>query len=86
MGPLFQSHLNFLLVLLPLALISATLSLPPDVTLAFSFLAIVSLSGPIQLSCEHISASLNDTLGKLLVAFSDNIVEFVVSGTHKKII
>ena len=54
----------------------------PDVVLAFCFLAIIPLSGLVQTSCEHLSTSMSSTLQGLLVAFSDNIVELVVSGLH----
>lgn len=79
MGPLLQSRLNFLLIFLPLAFIAFKSYMAPDVVLAFCFLAIIPLSGVVQLSCEHLSASMNPTLQGLLVAFSDNLVELVVS-------
>ena len=71
--------MNLLLVFLPLTLIAAVTPLAPDAVLAFNFLAIIPLSGLVHLACEDLSASLNTTLGKLLVAFSDNLVELVVS-------
>ena len=47
--------------------------------LTLKFLAIIPVSGLVHLACEDLSASLNRTQGKILVAFSDNLVELVVS-------
>lgn len=81
--PLLQSYLNLLLVFLPLALAAAILSWSPDIVLAFNFLAIIPLSGLVHLACEDLSANLSPTLGRLLVAVSDNLVELVVSITPR---
>ena len=51
----------------------------PDIVLAFNFVAIIPVSGLVHLACEDLSANLSRTHGKLLVAFSDNLVELVVS-------
>ena len=51
----------------------------PDIVLTFNFLAIIPVSGLVHLACEDLSANLSRTHGKLLVAFSDNLVELVVS-------
>ena len=82
LGPLLQDYLNLLLVFLPLVLIAVNAAWSPDIVLAFAFLAIVPLSGLVRMACEDISAHLNDTLGKVLVAFSDNLIELVVSNKH----
>lgn len=76
--PLPQSYLNLLLVFLPLALVAVVTPLAPDVVLIFNFLAIIPLSGLVHSACEDLSANSNPALGRLLVAFSDNLVEFVV--------
>ena len=55
--------------------------LAADIVLIFNFLAIIPLSGLVHLACEDLSATSNPTLGKLLIAFSDNLVELVVSDT-----
>lgn len=75
--PLLHSYLNVLLVLLPLTLVAAVTPLAPDTVLVFNFLAIIPLSGLVLLACEDLSANLNETMGKLLVALSDNLVELV---------
>ena len=89
--PLQRSYLSLLLVYLPLALLLVFLPLAlvavlapwdPNVIFSFSFLAVIPLSGLIQLACEDISTYLHPAGGKLLVAFSDNIVELVVSDTR----
>lgn len=74
----FGTYINALLVFVPLALAAAGLSWKNDVVFAFSFLAIVPLSGLVHYACEDLSASLNHSLGRLLVAFSDDIVELMV--------
>lgn len=77
--PLLQSRLNLLLIFLPLTLVAFSIPVAPDLVVASSFLATIPLSGLVHLACEDISASVNDTMGKLLVAFSDNLVELIVS-------
>ena len=62
-----------------MALAAGYIPLAPDLVFTFSFLAIIPLSGLAQLALEDLSASLNVTLGRLLVAFSDNIIELIVS-------
>ena len=79
--PLLQSYLNLLLIFLPLALVAVLTPLAQDVLLGFSFLAIIPLSGLVHSACEDLSANLNPVMGKLLVAFSDNLIELVVSNT-----
>ena len=74
-----QSYLNFLLVFLPLALAAILTPLRSDIIFTFNFLAIIPLSSLAQSACEGFSLSLGPTSGKLLVAFSDNIIELVVS-------
>lgn len=81
MRPLQRSYLNLLLVFLPLALVAVLTPLAPNVIFSFNFLAIIPLSGLIQSACEDISTHLPPAGGKLLVAFSDNLVELVVSAT-----
>lgn len=61
-----------------MALVAVVTPLAPDVVLIFNFLAIIPLSGLVHLACEDLSANSNPALGRLLVAFSDNLVEFVV--------
>ncbi len=73
-----ESYLNLMLVFLPLAFAAAHWSWSPDIVLAFNFLAIIPLSGLVHLACEDLSANLSPTVGRLLVAFSDNLVELVV--------
>ena len=68
-----------------MALAATVTPLAPDVVLIFNFLAIIPLSGLVLLACEDLSANLNETLGKLLVAFSDNLVELVVSKSRTAI-
>ena len=78
-GPLLQSKLNCLLIFLPIAIASARIPMAPDVVLVSCFLAIIPLSDLVQFSCEHLSASMRHLTGGMLVAFSDNCVELVVS-------
>lgn len=80
--PLLQSYLNLLLVSLPWALVAVVTPLAPDVVLASNFLAIIPLSGLVHLVCEDLSTNMTPMLGKLLAAFSDNLVELVVSDAH----
>lgn len=79
MTHLTQSYLNLLLVFVPLAIVAVITPLAPEIVLAFNFLAIIPVSGLVHLACEDLSANLSQTQGKLLVAFSDNLVELVVS-------
>ena len=80
--PFLQSYLNLLLVFLPVALAAAATPWIPNAVFILNFLAIIPLSGLVHLACEELSANLHPTLGKLLVAFSDNIIELVVSDSH----
>lgn len=68
-----------MLVFLPLAFAAILIPLQSDIVFAFNFLAIIPLSSLAQSACEGFSLSLSPTSGKLLVAFSDNIIELVVS-------
>ena len=77
--PLLRSYLSLLLVFVPLTLVAVVIPLAPDAVFAFSFLAIIPLSGLVHSAYEDLSASMNVTLGKLFIAFSDNLVELVVS-------
>lgn len=61
-----------------MALAAVVTPLGPDIVLIFNYLAIIPLSGLVHLACEDLSANMNPTLGKLFVAFSDNLVELVV--------
>lgn len=79
MGPLVQSYLNLLLVFVPISLIAHGFSVAPGAIFALSFLAKVPLSGLVHLAREHLSAHLSLLPGRLLVNFSDNLVELVVS-------
>lgn len=79
MGPLVQNYLNLLLVFVPISFITHSFSVAPGATFALSFLAIVPLSGLVHQACEHLSAHLSLLPGRLLVNFSDNLVELVVS-------
>ncbi len=79
--PFLQSYLNLLLVFLPFALAAAATPMVPDVVFILNFLAIIPLSGFVHLACEDLSATLDPTLGRLLVAFSDNLIELVVSNS-----
>lgn len=74
-----QNYLNVLLVFLPLAIAAVVTPLAPEVVLIFNFLAMIPLSGLVLLASDHLSANINPTLGKLLVTYSDNVVELVVS-------
>ena len=69
-----------LVVFVPLAIVAAAIPWSSRLMFAFDFLAVVSLSGLVHTACEDISAHTNKLVGKLLVAFSNNIVELVVCG------
>lgn len=77
--PASKSYLSVLLIFVPLGLISTGIDWAPDVVFVLNFLAVVSLSGIVQNALEDLSVNLNNTLKRLLVAFSDNVVELIVS-------
>ena len=62
-----------------MAVAASVLPLAPNVVLTLNFLTTIPLSGIVRLACEDLSANLNETSAKLLVAFTDNLVELVVS-------
>ena len=76
---LTQTYLNLLLVFLPVAVAAVRTPFAPNLILIFNFLAIIPLSSVVQSACEALSLSMKPTSGKLLVAFSDNVVELIVS-------
>lgn len=79
---LLSNYLFLLLVFLPLSLIADLSAWPPELVFTFNFLAIVPLSGLVQITSEDLSANLPHVPGHLLIAFSDNAVELVVSYVH----
>lgn len=79
-----QNYANLLLGFLPAGLAAAHFSWPPLLGLAYNFLDIIPLSGLVHLACEDFSAHLAPVTARLLVAFSDNLVELVVSRNLKQ--
>ena len=78
---LHKSYTDALIIFVPLALVAGAVPWSSNLMFAFNFLAIVSLSGLVRTACEDLSVHLNELLGRLLVAFSDNLVELVVCRT-----
>lgn len=79
-----QNYANLLLIFVPAGLAAAHFSWPPILVLGFNFMAIIPLSGLVHLACEDLSAHLDPVIARLLVAFSDNLVELVVSSNLKQ--
>lgn len=78
-----QNYSNPLLVFLPMGLAATYFSWPPFLAFGLNFMAIIPLSGLVHLACEDLSAHLDPVIARLLVAFSDNLVELVVSKNPK---
>lgn len=77
--PVLKSYLNVLLVFVPLGIVSTGIHWKPDVVFALNFLAIIPLSNILHTALEDLSVNLSDTFKRLLVAFSDNVIELIVS-------
>ncbi|KAI0244017.1 hypothetical protein L0F63_003697 [Massospora cicadina] len=76
---LTQSQLNYMLVFVPIGLVSDRLGWGQISTFAINFLAIVPLASLLGLATEEVAAKLGQTVGGLLNATFGNAVELIVA-------
>ncbi|KAL8723087.1 MAG: hypothetical protein Q9225_000558 [Loekoesia sp. 1 TL-2023] len=76
---LASNPVNFLLVFVPLGIISGAIHWNPTVVFILNFLAIIPLASLLSFATEEISVKLGQTLGGLMNATFGNAVELIVS-------
>lgn len=74
-----SNYVNFLLVFVPLGIISGAVGWSPTVTFVLNFFAIIPLASLLSFATEELSIPLGQTLGGLLNATFGNAVELIVS-------
>ena len=74
-----NSHVNFLLILIPIAVAAGALGWSPVAVFWLNFLAIIPLAPLIWLSVVELSAVMENYLGGFLRATCINAVEMIVS-------
>ena len=74
-----SNPVNFLLVFVPLGIISGAIRWNPTVVFILNFLAIIPLASLLSFATEELSVKLGQTLGGLLNATFGNAVELIVS-------
>ncbi|KAF5485199.1 Vacuolar calcium ion transporter [Colletotrichum siamense] len=76
---ILSNYANFLLVLVPLAIMAGQLnSWSPVAIFALNLIAVAPLATTLEFAIEQMSMSLNDGLGNLLMATSGNVVEIII--------
>ena len=76
---LTSNYVNFLLVFVPLGIISGALNWNPTVVFILNFFAIMPLASLLSFATEELSVPLGQTLGGLMNATFGNAVELIVS-------
>jgi Ca2+:H+ antiporter len=76
---LLSNYANFLLVFVPLGIISGALGWPPIAIFVLNFIAIIPLAALLSFATEELSNEVGDTLGGLVNATFGNAVELIVS-------
>jgi hypothetical protein len=76
---LLSDYANYLLVVVPFAILAGPLGWPKSVTFILNFLAIFPLAALLSYSTEELSASVGQIVGGLLNATFGNAVEMIVS-------
>lgn len=76
---LTSNYVNFLLVFVPLGIISGALHWNPTVVFILNFFAIMPLASLLSFATEELSVPLGQTLGGLMNATFGNAVELIVS-------
>lgn len=75
---LMSNYVNFLLVFVPVGIVSGAVGWSPTATFILNFLAIIPLASLLSFATEELSAKLGETLGGLLNATFGNAVELIV--------
>jgi len=76
---LYSDYANYLLVVVPFALISGALGWNEAVVFILNFVAMFPLAALLSYSTEQLSASVGQIVGGLLNATFGNAVEMIVS-------
>lgn len=72
-------YVNFLLIIVPFAIVAGELNWAPTTVFTLNFFAIIPLAAVLSFATEEIAMKLGDTLGGLLNATFGNAVELIVS-------
>ncbi|KAF4820431.1 Vacuolar calcium ion transporter [Colletotrichum siamense] len=76
---ILSNYANFLLVLVPLAVMAGEFSSwSPAAIFALNLIAVAPLATTLEFAIEQLSMSLNDSFGNLLMATSGNVVEIII--------
>lgn len=73
-----SNYVNFLLVFVPLGILSGLLHWNPTATFVLNFLAIIPLAALLSFATEELAVMVGQTLGGLLNATFGNAVELIV--------
>jgi Ca2+:H+ antiporter len=76
---LFDNHVNIMVVLVPVGILSGLLGWSPTAIFVLNFLAIIPLASLLSTATEQLSMEVGDTLGGLMNATFGNAVELIVS-------
>jgi Ca2+:H+ antiporter len=76
---LMSNYVNFLLVIIPVAIAAGELGWNPTTVFMLNFFAIIPLAAVLSFATEEIAIRLGETLGGLLNATFGNAVELIVS-------
>jgi Ca2+:H+ antiporter len=75
---LASNYVNFLLVFVPVGIISGALGMDPVLVFSMNFLAIVPLASLLSFATEELSSTLGQTAAGLMNASFGNAVELIV--------
>ncbi|KEZ40336.1 hypothetical protein SAPIO_CDS8178 [Scedosporium apiospermum] len=76
---LMSNYVNFLLLIIPVAIVGGELGWDPTTVFILNFFAIIPLAAVLSFATEEIAMRLGETLGGLLNATFGNAVELIVS-------
>lgn len=76
---LFNSYVNVLLPVFPIAIVAGVLKWNPMVVFVLNFLAIVPLAGLLAYATDQLAQELGETIGGLVNATFGNVTELLVS-------
>jgi len=76
---LASNYVNFLLVFVPVGIVTGALHMDPVLVFSMNFLAIIPLASLLSFATEELSSTLGQTAAGLMNASFGNAVELIVS-------